>query len=714
MAARCYASYFPAHSRRTPDFYFDPAVFLGSTVLLIICLKAPQREFLRRWSPWRPWASLLVLLALLAAPAAHGQVLDDSTKVVYGPKTTRLIYEAEVLRDSTAGTPLDTTLTRWPQAQFWFHDTTFQQDLGAVGTASRPLLYQPNLELGARFGRNVFDKYARSATTVPYYDSRSPYSFFRVVQSGAGEQVFEISYSRSLKKNFSIGVAYERIASNKMLAVIRSRDGLVEHSNLLLFGRYQNENERYHLLFNISNARHRGLEQGGIWPLTTTTIGPDGEQIISGENRPQELFRYAQQRVYLTKAANNEDRDELYLTQTYRLLGRGLTVYHTFDAKRQYNSYSDLELKAVGADGAFYPSRRNNSLTATIDRAQYSQVENTVGVLGRTKMVEYRLYARDRIASLSSQTLQSTATATNLALGEAAPTRNFNEVFLGGTAAFNYRTIYAVETAGELHALSVGSPYQSYPEYWLRAAIRTGPLSAEALQSSYSPTLTQQEFVGNHYEWHHLAGSATAFNNNTTTSQLTVRLRLKLPKLGSLTEHHFEASGGGVILNNLVYYNTQGEPAQISDARNLLIGFARHQVKIGRVGFDNQATYTRGGDVEGLRIPGLVTNSRVYYESYIFRKALFSQVGAEMYYQSRFRAYNYSPSTQQFYQQDHFTIRNYPVVDVFFVADIKTVSIFLKAAYVNQGILDNGYFTTPYYTGYPRRFQLGVKWNFFN
>ena len=684
-----------------------------NTGLIVTCLEAPQRGFLLGWSLIRSLSGLLFLLVLLGATVTHAQVLDDSTKMVYGPKTTRIIYEAEVLRDSTAGTPLDTTLTRWPQAQFWFHDTTFQQDLGAVGTASRPLLYQPNLELGARFGRNVFDKYARSATTVPYYDSRSPYSFFRVVQSGAGEQVFEISYSRSLKKNFSIGVAYERIASNKTLAVIRSRDGLVEHSNLLLFGRYQNENERYHLLFNISNARHRGLEQGGIWPITTTTTDNDGNTVISGENRPQELFKYAQQRVYLTKAANNEDRDELYLTQTYRLLGRGLTVYHTFDAKRQYNSYSDLELKAIGAEGAFYPSRRNNSLTSTIDRAQYSQVENTVGVLGRTKVVEYRLYARDRIASLSSQTLQPTATATSLLLTKAANPLNYNEVFLGGTAAFNYRTIYAVETAGELHALSLGSPYQSYPEYWLRAGIRTGPLSAEALRSSYSPTLTQQEFVGNHYEWHHLAGSATAFNN-TTTSQLMVRLRLKLPKLGSLTEHYFEASGGGVIINNLVYYNTQGEPAQISDARNLLIGFARHQVKIGRVGFDNQATYTRGGDVEGLRIPSLVTNSRVYYESYIFRKALFSQVGAEMYYQSRFRAYDYSPSTQQFYQQDHFTIRNYPVVDVFFVADIKTVSIFLKAAYVNQGINGNGYFTTPYYTGYPRRFQLGVKWNFFN
>ncbi len=650
-----------------------------------------------------------MLLALLAAPAARAQVLDDSTKVVYGPKTTRVIYEAEVLRDSTAGTPLDTTLTRFPQARFWFHDTTFQQDLGAVGTASRPLLYQPDLQLGVRFGRNAFDKYARNATTVPYYDSRSPYSFFRYLQSGAGEQVFEISYSRSLKKNFSVGVAYERIASNKILAARSSREGLVEHSNVLLFGRYQTENERYHLLFNFSNARHRGLEQGGIWPLTTTTRLASGRDTIAGETRPQDLFNYQKERVYLTKATNNEDRDELYFTQTYRLLGRGLTVYHTFDAKRQYNSFSDFELKAPNTDGAFYKALLNN-VVATIDRAEYRQLENTVGVLGRTKAVEYRLYARDRIASLTTQTLATTATSTNLALVQAAPFRDFNEVFLGGTAAFNYRTIYAVETAGELHAVSVGSPYPNYPEYWLRASIRTGPLSAEALQNSYSPTLTQKEFVGNNYKWEHLS---TTFEN-TNTSQLTARLRLKLPNLGGLTEHRFEASGSGVILDNLVYYNTDGVPAQISDTRNLLIFFARHQARIGHVGFDNQATYTKYGDVEGLRVPELVANSRVYYQSYIFRKALFNQFGAEMYYQSRFRAYDYSPSTQQFYQQDHFTIRNYPVVDVFFVADIKAVSIFLKAAYVNQGILDNGYFASPYYTGYPRRFQFGVKWNFFN
>lgn len=650
---------------------------------------------LRYFLWWK--TGLLLLLAGLAAPAARAQILDDSTKLVYGPKTTRLVYEDEVLRDSTAGTPLDTTLTRWSQARFWFHDTTFQQDLGTVGSASRRLLYEPNLQLGARFGRNAFDKYARDGAAIPYYDSRSPYSFFRLVQSGAGEQVFEFGYTRSLGKRFSIGANYERFASNKILGAISSRDGLVEHSNLMIFGRYQSENDRYHLLFNIGNARHRAIEQGGIWPLP-------GES----RERPQDLFGYETERIYLTQAQNQDDRDQIHALQTYRLLGRGLTLFHVFDARRQYNSYFDAALTTNTNNtlgGLLYYPRTLHNNFATIDRSEFRQLENTVGVLGRTDHVEYRLYARRRDGDVISQTLEPSTAVTSLNLTSAAPRQTFGQVFLGGTAAFTYRKIYSIQAAGE---------YKLFDEYWLRAAIRTGPISAEIVSAAYSPTLTQQQFAGNHYEWHFPDGNALtpypAFNN-TKANQLTVRIQQRLPG-GS--GHLFEASGSAVALTDLIYYNQQAVPEQLKDSKQLLIGFARHRIHLGKFGFDNQATYTVGGDGKGLRIPSLVTNSRVYYESYLLHKALFSQIGFEVYYQSRFRAYDYSPSTQQFYVQDHFTIRNYAVADVFFVADIKAVSVFLKMAYINEGILHDGYFTTPYYTGYPRRFTLGLKWNFFN
>ena len=663
-------------------------------------------------------------LLVLAGPlAGRAQIIDDSTKTVYGPKTTRVIYEAEVLRDSVGGTPIDTTLTHWPQARFWAHDTTFQQDLGILGSASRPLLYQPNYQLGARFGRNAYDRYTRASSRVPYYDSRSPYSFFRYVQGSVGEQVFEISYSRSFKKNFSVGLDYERIAGNQVLGV-GSSQWQAEHNNFIIFGRYQTEDGRYHLLANYSASRQRTRELGGIWPTATERV-----DTLKG---PLSLFKYGDERVYLTPATKitdpnpRDDRDQVHLFQSYRLLKKGFTAYHVLDVSRHYASYVDNTLPR-DANGSllFYPGQgpvrgTYRNATATDDRALYRQLENTVGLLGRTDRLEYNVYARYRNATLAAQTTPLGRSGPGLRLvrvGSLFPNDTaahyFGQLFVGGTASFNYRTIYAVEVAGEY--LPVVRVIGKGAEYWLRGRVRTGPLSAELLLNSYSPTLTQRVFIGNNYEWSNVKTPEdwTSTFNNTTTQQLTVRLKQRLPLLA---DHSLELSAAAVNLANLVYYGPTGEPRQLGSSQRLLIGFARHRFRLGSVYFDNQGTYTQGAGPtnEGLRVPTLVTESRVYYQRRVFGQALFAQVGAELYYQSRFKGYGYAPSTQQFYVQDDFTMQNFAVANFFVAADISSASIFVKVAYLNQGLVSDGYFVTPYYTGYPRRLIFGVRWRFFS
>jgi hypothetical protein len=669
---------------------------------------------------------LLLALTLGAALASHAQIVDDSTKVLYGPKTTRVIYEAEVRRDSVGGTLLDTTLTQWPQSRFWAHDTTFQQDLGILASASRPLLYQANYQLGARFGRNAFDRNTRDASEVPYYDSRSPYSFFRYIQGSIGEQVFEINYSRSLKKNFSIGIDYERIAGNQVLAV-NTVQWQTEHNNFTIYSRFQTEDGRYHLLANYSASRQRTRELGGIWPDTTEQLSA-----LKGD---RSFFKYDRERVYLSPGINIDDRDQVHLFQSYRLLQKGFTAYHVLDLRRQYNGYTDNALPRDPNTGVllFYPqataypnSGTLRNTVATDDRATYRQIENTFGLLGRTARMEYNVYGRYRNAWLSQLTTPLGRSGTGLRLvtvGRApadtavADPHYFGQLFVGGTASFNYREVYAVEVAGEYLPYDNGSVkvLGAGAEYWLRGRIRTGPLSAELLLNSYSPTLTQRVFIGNNYVWANLKDDWQSTFSNTTTQQLTVHLKQRLPLLA---EHSLELSGSAVRIAGLVFYNQFGVPEQLSssvaDSKLLLIGFARHKVRVGSVYFDNQATYTRGGDGEGLRIPALVTESRVYYQRRVFGHALFAQVGAELYYQSSFRGYNYAPSTQQFYVQDRFTIANYAVANAFVSADISSASIFLKVAYLNQGLGRDGYFTAPYYTGYPRRFQFGVRWRFFS
>ncbi|MBC8081755.1 MAG: hypothetical protein H7Z21_00965 [Hymenobacter sp.] len=663
--------------------------------------------FARRWSLPRPLVllarsgrcRLVLLLGLLLGGGWPGtgraQVLDDSTKVLYGARTTRIIREDDVLRDRTGGRIIDTTLTTFPQARNWYHDSTFFQDLGHVGTAARPLLWHPNTQLGTRLGRNAFDRYARDPATIPYYDSKSPYTFFRFIQGGSGEQVFELSYTRSINKNASVGVAYERFAANRIYTT-NNRQGLVEHSNVLLFARFQSTDERYHALFNYSNVRHRSVEPGGIRYQPAT-----GNRVA--DTIPAQLFGYGEELPRLTEAANTEHRDGFRLVQTYRLLGRGLTAYHILDYRRQMNRFQDTRLPALSsADTVYfrlYPEARL-SRTATDDRAELQQVENTVGVLGRTETVDYRLYGRYRSASLST----GQRVGDPGALVSLTPVTTYGDVFVGGTANFRYK-IFAIETAGE---------YCFPDEYFLRGAARLGPLTGEVLSASYSPTLTQQQFNGNHYRWGtDFDITKTAYNgtlafDNTKVNQLTVRIDQTLGR------QRLEASAAVVNLTSLVYYNEYGEPAQAGQARQLLTVSARHRFHVGNFFFDNQAHAVRGGNVAELRIPGLLTNSKVYYQGYVFRKALFGQVGAEVYYQATWRPYDYSPSTQQFYVQNYFKAGNFAVADVFLTGDIRTVAVFLKVAYVNQGLLRDGYFVTPYYTGLPRRFTLGIRWQFFD
>ncbi|GAA3950715.1 putative porin [Hymenobacter algoricola] len=647
---------------------------------------------LRRFLPVRPCLLVLALLGLLPL-RLRAQIIDDSTRVLYGAKTTRVLYEADILREQYEGRVIDTTLTNIQQQRTWFHDSTYQQDLGNVGTASRRLLWHTNTELGARLGRTVFDKYTRPAAALPFYDTKSPYTFFRYNQSSAGEQVFELSYSRSIGKRINLGAVFERFGSNKILNT-NGREGLVEHNNVRVFLRYQSQDDRYHALASFGTSRHRAAEQGGILPNALL------------DSLPKDLFGYDRENVRLTLAINRDDRDQGRLVHTYRLLGRGLTVYHVLDYSRQLNKFTDTFANGTG-DALFYPPFPLQSTTGTDDRAELRQLENTAGLLGRTDAVEYRLYARYRQSTLATRTRVGDPGVLRSAFRRSQfttlPDSTFGQLFVGGTASFRYRSLLDVQTAGELKP----SASLSQTEYWLRATARLGPLTGELLNSSYAPTLTQQQFSGNHYQWP-TSAYRTDFNN-TNVQQLTARLD---QKLGA---QRFGLSGSVVNIVNLVYFDQTARPAQLPDAKQLLIGTLRHRFQLGHLFTDNEATYTYSADERGVRLPRLVTNSKVYYQSYIFKKALFSQVGVELYYQSQFRGYAYSPSTQQFYLQDAFTIRSYPLADVYLNTDIKTVSLFLKMAYVNQFLGgQDGYFASPYYTGLPRRFQFGIRWQFFD
>ena len=155
-------------------------------------------------------------------------------------------------------------------------------------------------------------------------------------------------------------------------------------------------------------------------------------------------------------------------------------------------------------------------------------------------------------------------------------------------------------------------------------------------------------------------------------------------------------------------------PQQASGNQRFYGADLSHHIRFGPLHFNNIAAYTNTEEADKVRVPEWLLESSLYLEGFLFKKALFSQLGVQATYASSYYADAYMPVTQQFYVQDNFVVQGYPVVDVFLNADIKSVILFLKMSHVNDGLLEPAYFLTPYYPGMRRSFVFGLKWMFFD
>jgi hypothetical protein len=133
--------------------------------------------------------------------------------------------------------------------------------------------------------------------------------------------------------------------------------------------------------------------------------------------------------------------------------------------------------------------------------------------------------------------------------------------------------------------------------------------------------------------------------------------------------------------------------------------------------FEGEGYYTQltGDGADNFRIPEFVVNSRLFYQSDMFKGKLFVQIGLEGRYRSDNFADFYNPAIQQFYIQNFFNVYAYPVVDFFLNARINRTRILLRMNHININLMNEpGYFVTPYFTGLRRTLDVGISWPLFD
>ena len=224
-------------------------------------------------------------------------------------------------------------------------------------------------------------------------------------------------------------------------------------------------------------------------------------------------------------------------------------------------------------------------------------------------------------------------------------------------------------------------------------------IQANALVESKAVNHFFAGYVGNHDIWE------TDFKDTKT---INIEGRYVNEKLRT------EIGVGWSNIIDYVYFDTTAMPLQTSKALIVLTAWGKQVFKAGHFHFDQTLYFQKSTQKDILSLPAISLYSHNYYENAFFNKVLKFIIGVDLFYNPKFYADNYSPSTMQFYNQRKEKTGGYPKLDVFLNVRIKRADFFLKYEHLNYYFTNGEYFSALDYPINPAMFKFGLKWNFYN
>ena len=651
------------------------------------------------------------------APARLGQqadtgkegnkIIDDSTKNIYGPKTTHYFFEKDIFENRKTLYAIDTNYSEFHEYSFVQRTKNQYVDLGNLGTAMRSIYFRPVSQIGTLMGYESYTQYGYAINDVRFYDTHSPFTNMFLVLGGNGQNILRFDHSQSIKPNFNIGITAQRSTSDKQygnVGTTNAQNNLAQNWAFVFHASYSSKDNKYVFLGQFNHLNHSVLEQGGTIPDSSeykatiedytklnTVIGLP--QTLANfkdiYDRSSEFVNYFNSQVGLpavlsANASSWERRNRTHIYHQYKM-AQGFQLYHVFDYSSNSNIYKDIDNSIGLKNGlyriAYYPTKITNQ------DLRYRLLENKFGIKGRFRDFNYRLHYRSRVFGL---------------------TGNFNKT---DSSYFQYKQGNVENFVGlwvdyylkdSTQRLTVEAEYLvGKKDLMLRGDITTKWFDAGYALVNSSPTLLQQFFASSHLLW------KNQFSNMTTNTVYgQINLRTKFLRFSPRLDYSF--------INDYIYFDETAKPSQYTTGLNVFRFGADFSFQKKRWLVNGQTYFSKTDNDNIIKIPTFFANLRVAFD-FIFSKVLFVQIGTDIHYKSRYYADAYMPLTQQFYIQNKVQADGYPSYDVFANFRINRVKLFVKFANASYRLWGaDGYYSTPFYPGMGRSFGFGVNWPLFD
>lgn len=599
------------------------------------------------------------------------QILDDSTELVYGPTTSRYMFEKDLRHSDTLYHHIDTALYNIERFEAKDRTETLYQDLGNNGTAMRPLYYEESNVIGRTTGFNSYNAYVKESDDFKYYDTKSPFIELNVAFGGRGRNVVDFNFSRNINAQWNVGFDVHKISAFKLIGSSTLRDTQVSGTGVDAYTFHSSKNSKYHMMFHAYKFEHKVTESGGI--------------VVEDDAEDRDYFQYQDSDVFLRTAASYDTRARLHLYQEYSV-AEFFEVYAVASRINIENRFEDTQLQTLTdqTNSISIPYYYDDFLIrtdSTLDASLFNEWRVEAGLKGRVgKRIFYSGYVKRRDIDFNYRYLDT--------FGHTA------ENYLGGDIKLYITKSNAL--SGQVEVMDGG-------QYYFSGSYENNFLRARYTSNKHLPSFMSERYFGNHYEW---SNSFEDVLSNTISGSLFYEfsfIRLQ-PEVKIST------------IDNYVYFGTDKKPTQNSAVAlvnnyslksDFLLG--KHFRLENRLIFNN----VTGDGADAIRAPDWNYLGKWYYENIVFNDYMEMQVGFNLRWQSAYFANAYDPVTQQYYLQNDFEVPSFWTADFFFVMKAQKLSIWAKVKYLNQK-KEDGYFETPGYPATRRMIDLGVRWHFYD
>ncbi len=567
---------------------------------------------------------------------------------------------------------------------------------------------------GEFFFEDAIGAWMHNTSTMRYYNTRIPMTLLSHSTGGDKQSNLDrtqFEFSGNVDRKTQAGGAFDYIYSKGSYDVQADKD-----FTWRLFGSHMGDRYEMQAFFNHYNYTTK--ESGGISDdryITDPAEVQGGVTRVDNKSIP----------TLLSNAHSHLEGSQLYLNQRYKvgfyryrrdsvtdtIIDRTYVPVTSFIWTLDFKHAKHQFLNSDGYEDSTFFDHTYLHLGGTDESTRYWRLRNTVGL----SMLEgFNKYAKFGFAVYGTHEVRrytqaiDTVTGTTLPSGlEALPvsvphSKTQNLLWLGGQLTKQQGSLLRYNATAQFGVLGdAAGEIDITGDVTTRFKMLGDSVSITGYGyfKNLSVPYLLQNYISNHYAWH---------NSFSKTKRVRIGGELDIPFTWT------NANVGYETLNDYIYWNQDGLPAQHTGAIHVLSARIRQGLHFKAFNWENSLTLQTSSNEQVLPLPKFAIYSNLY-ATFTIARVLHVQLGVDGNYYTKYYAPAYDPATMTFHSQHAQECGNFAIMNLYGNFKMKQARFFIAWTHFNQKITSgSAYFATPHYPLNPARLQIGVSVNFVN